>query len=130
MGGWMIRDDLKYSSEHEWVRVEKNEATVGITHYAQDKLGDVVYVNLPSVGSAAKAGKEFAEVESTKATSPIYAPLSGKVVRVNESLKDKPEMINEEPYGRGWIAVIQMESPAETDALLDAAGYERFLKSH
>lgn len=126
----MIRGDLKYSSEHEWVRVEKNEATVGITHYAQDKLGDVVYVNLPSVGSSAKAGKEFAEVESTKATSPIYAPLSGKVVRVNEALKDKPELINEEPYGRGWIAVIQMESPAETDALLDAAGYDRFLKSH
>ncbi|MDT8903122.1 glycine cleavage system protein GcvH [Anaeroselena agilis] len=118
--------ELKYSREHEWVRVEGNRATVGITDFAQHQLGDVVFVEVPTVGLAVTAGQKFSVVESVKAVSDIYTPLSGTVVAVNDALNDTPEKINEEPYGAGWIAVIEMSNPGELDALLDAAGYEKF----
>ena len=118
--------ELKYSREHEWVRVEGNRATVGITDFAQHQLGDVVFVEVPTVGAAVTAGQGFSVVESVKAVSDIYAPLSGTVVAVNDALNDTPEIINGDPYGDGWIAVIEMSNPGELDALLDAAGYEKF----
>lgn len=118
--------ELKYSREHEWVRVEGNRATVGITDFAQHQLGDVVFVEVPTVGAAVTAGQGFSVVESVKAVSDIYSPLSGTVVAVNDALNDTPEIINGDPYGDGWIAVIEMSNPGELDALLDAAGYEKF----
>ncbi len=118
--------ELKYSREHEWVRVEGNRATVGITDFAQHQLGDVVFVEVPTVGAAVTAGQGFSVVESVKAVSDIYAPLSGTVVAVNDALNDTPEIINGDPYGDGWIAVIEMSNPGELDGLLDAAGYEKF----
>lgn len=121
----MYPDDLRYSKDHEWVRVEEgNLARVGITSYAQDELGDVVFVDLPQVGDEVDAGQGFATVESVKAVSDIYAPVSGKIVEVNEALTDNPELINESPYEKGWIAVIEMSSPEELDDLLDAEAYE------
>lgn len=121
--------DLKYSTQHEWVRVEGSEATIGITAYAQDELGDVVYVDLPQVGREVKAGESLAVVESVKAVSDIYAPVSGRVVRVNEELASQPEWINEEPYGKGWVAVLEMADPAELDSLLDADGYREHVEA-
>ncbi|MDR7868044.1 MAG: glycine cleavage system protein GcvH [Sporomusaceae bacterium] len=118
--------ELKYSREHEWVRVEGNRATVGITDFAQHQLGDVVFVEVPTLGAAVTAGQGFSVVESVKAVSDIYAPLSGTVAAVNDALNDTPEIINGDPYGDGWIAVIEMSNPGELDALLDAAGYEKF----
>ncbi len=118
--------ELKYSREHEWVRVEGNRATVGITDFAQHQLGDVVFVEVPTVGAAVTVGQGFSVVESVKAVSDIYAPLSGTVAAVNDALNDTPEIINGDPYGDGWIAVIEMSNPGELDALLDAAGYEKF----
>jgi glycine cleavage system H protein len=118
--------ELKYSREHEWVRVEGNRATVGITDFAQHQLGDVVFVEVPTVGAAVTAGQGFSVVESVKAVSDIYAPVSGTVVSVNDALTDTPETINGDPYGDGWIAVIEMSNPGELDSLLDAAGYEKF----
>jgi|SRR5690554_2005129 len=122
----MYPDDLRYSQEHEWVRVESdNRARIGITDYAQRELGDVVFVDLPQVGDQVSAGDAFAVVESVKAVSDIYAPVSGKVVEVNDALANQPELINSAPYGDGWIAVIEMESPSELDDLLDADGYRK-----
>lgn len=122
----MYPDDLRYSQEHEWVRVESdNRARIGITDYAQRELGDVVFVDLPQVGDQVSAGDAFAVVESVKAVSDIYAPVSGKVVEVNEALTSHPELINSGPYGDGWIAVIEMEAPSELDDLLDAEGYRK-----
>jgi len=122
----MYPDDLRYSQEHEWVRVEgDNRARIGITDYAQRELGDVVFVDLPQVGDQVSAGDAFAVVESVKAVSDIYAPVSGKVVEVNEALTSSPELINTAPYGDGWIAVIEMEAPSELDDLLDADGYRK-----
>lgn len=118
--------ELKYSREHEWVRVEGNKATVGITDFAQHELGDVVFVELPVKGAAVTAGKGFSVVESVKAVSDIYAPVSGTVTAVNDALTDAPETINEDPYGAGWIAVIEMSDPGELAGLLDSAGYEKF----
>jgi len=121
-----IPQELKYSREHEWVRVEGNRATVGITDFAQHQLGDVVFVEVPTVGAAVTAGQGFSVVESVKAVSDIYAPVSGTVVAVNDALTDAPETINGDPYGAGWIAVIEMSKPDELDSLLDSAGYEKF----
>ena len=116
-------ENLKYSSEHEWVAIEGNRARVGITDFAQDALGDVVFVNLPTVGTTVSAGATCAEVESTKSVSDIYAPVSGEVIEVNTSLDDAPEQINADPYGEGWIFVVEMTDPSELDALMDADAY-------
>ncbi|MDE0606870.1 MAG: glycine cleavage system protein GcvH [Acidimicrobiaceae bacterium] len=122
-------DDLLYSKDHEWVSVEGDAARVGITDYAQDALGDVVYVDLPRIGDRVGAGSSFSEVESTKSVSELYAPVSGTITAVNDDLADSPERINEDPYGEGWIIVISMSSAAELDALLDAAAYGALIES-
>ncbi len=115
-----IPDDLRYSSDHEWVRLENELVRVGITDYAQDALGDVVYVDLPEVGATAEAGGTFSEIESTKSVSDIFAPLAGEVVEVNAALADSPELVNQDPYGEGWICVIRPADAAAVSALLDA----------
>lgn len=117
-----VPEDLLYTSDHEWVRVEGDRARVGITDFAQDALGDVVYVGLPTVGDAVSAGGVCGEVESTKSVSEIYAPLSGTVVEVNSAVADSPEQVNEDPYGDGWMFVIDPSS-ADTSHLLSAAAY-------
>ncbi len=118
-----IPDDLRYSSDHEWARATGDVVRVGITDYAQDALGDVVYVSLPSVGTALEVGAALGEVESTKSVSEIYAPVSGVVSAVNDALSSSPELINTEPYGGGWICEITVSSPETYEALLDADGY-------
>ena len=123
-----IPDDLRYSTDHEWIRVEERTVRIGITDYAQDALGDVVFVQLPEVGARVEAGATFSEVESTKSVSDIYAPVAGTVVAVNTDLTDAPQRVNEDPYGEGWICVIEPSDPAALDALLDAAGYERLVQ--
>jgi glycine cleavage system H protein len=118
-------EDLKYTEEHEWVaRKGENTVRVGITEYAQDQLGEVVYVQLPEVGQQVDAGSPAGEVESTKSVSEIYAPLSGEVVAVNNALDDTPELINSDPYGEGWIFEITVEDPDAIDGLLDAEAYD------
>lgn len=124
----MIPEGLRYHTEHEWLRIEKNEATLGITHFAQDSLGDIVYVELPKVGAEFSAGQEIGEVESTKTTSAIYTPVGGKILAVNPDLKDHPELINQDPYGKGWIVRVAMNQIGETDGLMDASGYRKFLQ--
>jgi len=119
--------DLKYSPEHEWVRVEGNEVVIGITDYAQDALGDVVYVDLPKVGTAVAAHASISEIESTKSVSEVYCPVSGTVVAVNTELEATPEALNTDPYGAGWIFRIELSDPSELDGLMDAAAYEAFL---
>jgi len=119
---------LRYSKEHEWLAVDGSRARVGITDFAQDALGDVVYVQLPEVGATVTAAATVAEVESTKSVSDIYAPVGGSVVEVNESLNDAPEQLNTDPYGAGWIFVLEMSDPAEADALMDAAGYRQLVE--
>jgi glycine cleavage system H protein len=118
-----IPEDLRYSAEHEWVRVTGNTARVGITDFAQEALGDVVYVQLPDVGLDAVAGASVSEIESTKSVSDVYVPLSGVVATVNEALVDQPELVNSDPYGEGWMFELELSDPAEVDALLDAAAY-------
>ena len=120
-----VPEDLRYSSEHEWARRldDGSRVRVGITDFAQDSLGDVVYVDLPAVGSSVSANEAVGELESTKSVSEMYAPVSGTVVAVNEVLADSPQLLNEDPYGDGWLCEIEMSDPAELDALLDAAGY-------
>jgi len=118
-----VPEQLRYSTDHEWIRVEGSTARVGITEYAQDALGDVVFVQAPSVGDTVTAGDSLGEVESTKSVSDLYAPVSGTVVAVNEALADAPQSLNEDPYGDGWVCEIEMSDPAEQDALLDAAAY-------
>jgi glycine cleavage system H protein len=118
-----VPDELRYSTDHEWVRRDGETVTIGITDYAQDSLGDVVFVELPDVGTAVSAAESFTEVESTKSVSDIYAPVGGTVSRVNERLESEPELLNDDPYGEGWICEITMNDPAELDGLLDAAGY-------
>jgi glycine cleavage system H protein len=116
--------DLRYAATHEWVRVEGDRAVVGITDHAQHELGDVVYLDLPKVGQTFRAGAAFGTVESVKAVSDLYAPVSGEVIEVNEALPDAPEGVNTSPYVTGWMIAIQMSNPTELDALLDAAAYE------
>ena len=123
-----IPKELKYSKDHEWVRVEGNKAIVGIDDYAQSQLGDVVFVELPEIGADIICGDGFSVVESVKAVSDIYAPVSGKIIEVNEMLADTPECINEDPYGQGWIAVIELTDVSELDKLLDSEAYERLLE--
>jgi glycine cleavage system H protein len=119
--------DLLYHSEHDWARIEGDEATFGITWYAQDALGEVVYFDVPKVGATVSSGEAYAEVESVKAVSDVYAPLSGEIVTVNDGLADQPEVINEDPYGNGWLVKVKLSDPAEKDALMDAAAYEASL---
>lgn len=119
--------DLKYTKEHEWARMEGNRARVGITAYAQEQLGDVVFVELPKVGAKVSQMQPFGVVESVKAVSDLFAPLSGEVVEVNAELVKKPELVNQDPYGKGWMLVIQVSSPQEANALLTAPQYEEFL---
>ncbi len=121
-------DELRYSPEHEWVLVEGVRARIGITDYAQDALGDVVYVDLPALGLAVIAGSSCAEVESTKSVSEIYSPVSGVVVEVNSLLVDAPEHVNREPYGSGWIFAVEVADASEVDGLLDAAAYRRLVE--
>lgn len=116
-------DELKYAKTHEWTRLEGDIATVGITDHAQSELGDVVYVDLPSVGRVLKAGDSFGSVESVKTVSDVYAPVGGEVVEVNEALSSQSELVNEDPYGKGFMIKIRVENPAELDALLSAADY-------
>jgi glycine cleavage system H protein len=116
-------DDLRYAANHEWVRTSGNTVRMGISDFAQDALGDVVYVELPEAGATVSAGEPIAEVESTKSTSDVYAPVSGTVVRVNHALDDAPELVNTDPYGDGWFAEIEMSDPTDLEALKDAATY-------
>ena len=120
-------EDLKFSKEHEWVLVEGSVATVGITDYAQDQLGDIVFVELPAVGDKVSKEDAFGVVESVKAVSDIYAPVSGKVVEVNDDLPENPEMLNEDPYGDGWIIKIEMSDPEELQDLMTATEYEEYV---
>lgn len=124
-----IPDDLHYSKDHEWVRVEGNVALIGITDYAQDSLGDVVYVELPKVGDDFAANESFGSVESVKAVSEVFSPVSGEIVGLNETLADAPEKVNQDPYGEGWMIRVQMSKSGEVDSLLTAAEYEDFTKA-
>ena len=116
-------DDLRYSREHEWVKVEGSQATIGITSYAADELGDIVFVETPEAGTQLKQFAAFGVVESVKAVSDLYAPISGEVAEVNPALADSPELLNSAPFGEGWIARLTLSDPAELDALLDAEAY-------
>ncbi len=117
--------ELRYTKEHEWARADGARVTVGITEYAQDALGDVVYVDLPATGTRVEADQPFGEVESTKSVSDLYAPLSGTIVERNEVLETSPEVVNSDPYGQGWMVVIEADDPAGVDALLDADAYAK-----
>lgn len=119
--------DLRYHQEHEWIRIEGAHATLGISQFAQEALGDIVFLEMPKLNATVKAGQEIGEVESTKTTSTIYTPVSGKIVQINTELKDHPELVNQEPYDRGWIAVIELSDPAEADRLMTASQYGSFL---
>ncbi|MEE9417192.1 MAG: glycine cleavage system protein GcvH [Acidimicrobiales bacterium] len=124
-----VPDDLKYSTDHEWVRVDDaGVATIGITDYAQDALGDVVFIELPEAGVSIETGASFGEVESTKSVSDLFAPITGKVTQVNDQLVDNPEKVNEDPYGEGWICVIEPSDTAEFSALLDASAYSELIE--
>jgi glycine cleavage system H protein len=120
-------DDLRYHPEHDWARIEGDEATFGITWYAQDSLGEVVFFEAPAVGAAVTKDESYTEVESVKAVSDVIAPLSGEVIAVNEELKTSPETINEDPYGAGWLVRVRLTNPGESDSLLDADGYRASL---
>jgi glycine cleavage system H protein len=115
--------DLKYTSEHEWVRVDGGEAVVGITEFAQDQLGDVVYVELPSVGARVEQNKQFGVVESVKTASDLYSPLTGEVIAINETLADEPQAVNDAPYGEGWMIRVRPDNLSELDSLLSAEQY-------
>ncbi|HSF65921.1 MAG TPA: glycine cleavage system protein GcvH [Nitrospiraceae bacterium] len=125
----MIPKDLRYHQEHEWVRVSGTQATVGISHFAQDALGDIVFIDLPKPGTVVKAGQQIGEVESTKTTSTIYTPVSGAIVKINADLNDHPETVNSDPYGKGWMVLIDLLNVSEVDKLMTAAQYETFLAS-
>ncbi len=120
-------EDLKYHPEHDWARIDGEVATFGITWYAQDSLGEVVFYEPPEIGATIAKDQPYTEVESVKAVSDVYAPLSGEVLEVNEKLTDSPEVINEDPYGDGWLAKVKLTEPAEADALLDVAAYRELL---
>jgi len=122
-----VPEGLRYSKDHEWARLEDGRVRMGITDYAQDALGDVVYVQLPTVGTEVAAGTSFSEVESTKSVSDIFAPVGGRVAEVNDGLVDAPERLNEDPYGDGWLCVLEPSDPAELDGLMDAEGYRKLV---
>ncbi len=122
-------DDLRYHDQHDWARIEGDEAVFGITWYAQDSLGEVVFYDPPEVGDSVQKDSSYAEVESVKAVSDVIAPLSGEIVAVNEELGDAPEKINEDPYGEGWLIKVRLTSPEEAETLLSAAEYRKLLES-
>jgi len=124
----MNPEDLKYHKEHTWVKVSGKKATIGITNYAQGALGDIVYIDLPELDSTVEANSEIGEIESTKATSSIISPVSGRVIEVNEELTESPEIINEDPYGKGWIAILEIADVFEMDDLMDASEYEKYVE--
>ena len=121
--------DLRYHKEHEWIRVQGKQATLGISQFAQDALGDIVFIDLPKVGTQVSAGEQIGEVESTKTTSSIYTPVSGSILKVNADLKDHPEMVNADPYGKGWMVVIDLSEAGQVETLMTAAQYDAFLNS-
>ncbi len=123
-----VPDELRYSKDHEWARLENGRVRIGITDYAQDALGDIVYVQLPTVGTTVTLGESFSEVESTKSVSDIYAPVAGTVVEVNNELADAPQRLNEDPYGEGWLCEIDADDPSQLDQLLDAAAYRQLIE--
>ncbi len=123
-----IPDELKYHKEHTWVKLAGKKAIVGITDYAQEQLGDIVYIDLPDVDTEVEANTEFAEIESTKATSAVISPVTGTVIEVNEDLIEAPEIINEDPYGKGWIAKIEISDESVLDELLDSSEYAKYLE--
>ncbi len=123
----MYPRDLRYTKEHEWIRVEGTRGLVGITYFAQEQLGDVVFVELPKVGTVVEQGKPFGVVESVKTASDLYAPVSGSVVAVNEKLTDQPELVNTDPYGEGWMIEIEMADPSQVNSLLTAEQYEALI---
>lgn len=121
-------EELKYHKEHTWAKIKGNKAIIGITDHAQDSLGDIVYIDLPEVDSEIEANSEFSEIESTKATSSVIAPVSGTIIEVNDKLEESPEIINEDPYGKGWIITIEMSDPSELENLLDSSEYEKYVE--
>ena len=127
VGKYVVKTDRYYTKDHEWALVKGNKAWIGITDYAQKELGDVVYLDLPQVGESYESGDTIANVEAVKSVSPIYAPLSGTVVEVNETLSDEPHLINESPYEDGWIAVIELSDPMEVEDLMPAEDYAQLL---
>lgn len=122
-----VPDGLRYTKDHEWTKIEANRARIGVTDFAQSELTDVVYVELPAVGKTVKQGEVLGTVESVKAVSEIYAPLSGKVVEVNKALDDTPETVNKDPYGAGWMVVLELSNPSEGSQLLDASAYRQLI---
>ncbi len=124
----MNPEDIKYHKEHTWVKVSGKKGTIGITDYAQDALGDIVYIDLPEVDTTVEANSEMTEIESTKSTSSVISPVSGRITKVNEELAETPEIINEDPYGKGWIAVIEIENPEEMDDLMDSSEYDKYIE--
>jgi glycine cleavage system H protein len=123
-------DELKYTPEHEWARVDGGIVRVGITAYAQDALGDIVFVSLPEIGVQVRAGQPFGEVESTKSVSDVYAPVAGLVVARNETLENTPELVNSDPYGEGWLVELEVADATAVDGLLDAAAYRKLVEEH
>ncbi len=121
----LVPEDLRYSTDHEWARLGEGRVRVGITDYAQDALGDVVFVDLPEVGKVVASGEVLGEVESTKSVSEVYAPVAGRVVGVNDALADAPERLNQDPYGEGWLCDIELSEPDGVEGLMDAAGYRQ-----
>jgi glycine cleavage system H protein len=124
-----VPEDLRYTPDHEWARLEGDHIRVGITDYAQDALGDVVFVQLPGPGTAVEAGESFGEIESTKSVSDVYAPVNGTVVEINAELSDSPQKLNEDPYGEGWLCVIETAEANALSSLLDAEGYRKLIES-
>ena len=124
----MDLDELKYHQEHAWVKVTGRKATIGITNYAQESLGDIVYIELPEVDSDVEINSEIGEIESTKATSSFISPISGRIVEINDELSESPEIINEDPYGRGWIAKLELDDTSELDDLMDASEYAKYVE--
>ena len=122
-------DDLRYHEEHDWARIDGDQATFGVTWYAQDALGEVVFFDPPDVGASVTKDQTYAEVESVKAVSDVFAPLSGQIVEVNEALGESPERINQDPYGEGWMIKVRMSDPSEVDKLMDVAAYKEMLES-
>ncbi len=124
----MFPEELRYTKDHEWVKVEGDVAIIGISHFAQESLGDIVYVQFPIVGNMVRFGEEIGEVESTKATSPLYSPVNGRVLRVNDSLNEKPELVNNDSYGKGWIVEITLEDFKQLGQLMEGTAYAAFVR--